>query len=160
CDAIQRKGCLSCYGTPWPDVERGRTDRDCERRHFDGIFTARYRSPQFVAARIDSVEGLKTYNSEFAQTRELTFALLCQPEDVDKLEEFAPKFVEKLRAQPWCVRVLAGSRMKTLDGVHDLQRIALPLLLNLEPEAFDRAISLLQPQKTQERLAIFRRASS
>src|SRR5437588_5313254 len=95
----------------------------------------------------DSVEGLKTYNSEFAQTRELTFALLCQPEDADKLEEFAPKFVEKLRAQPWCVRVLAGSPMETPDGVRDLQRIALPLLLNLEPEDFDRAISLLQPQK-------------
>src|SRR5438552_84685 len=60
----------------------------------------------------DSVEGLKVYNSEFAQTRELTFALLCQPEDVDKLEEFAPKFVERLRAQPWCVRVLAGSPWK------------------------------------------------
>ena len=69
----------------------------------------------------DSVEGLKIYNSEFAQTRELTFALLCQPEDVDKLEEFAPKFVEKLRAQPWCVRVLAGSPMETPDGVRDLQ---------------------------------------
>ncbi|PYK86045.1 MAG: hypothetical protein DME40_16810, partial [Verrucomicrobia bacterium] len=105
----------------------------------------------------DSVEGLKTYNSEFAQTRELTFALLCQPEDVDKLEEFAPKFVERLRAQPWCVRVLAGSPMETPDGVRDLQRIALPLLLNLEPEDFDRAISLLQPQKIQERLAQLRR---
>src|SRR2546421_142098 len=104
----------------------------------------------------DSVEGLKTYNSEFAQTRELTFALLCQPEDADKLEEFAPKFVEKLRAQPWCVRVLAGSPMETPDGVRDLQRIALPLLLNLEPEDFDRAISLLQPQKIQERLAQLR----
>ncbi len=105
----------------------------------------------------DSVEGLKVYNSEFAQTRELTFALLCQPEDVDKLEEFAPKFVEKLRAQPWCVRVLAGSPMETPDGVRDLQRIALPLLLNLEPEDFDRAISLLQPQKIRERLAQLRR---
>ena len=105
----------------------------------------------------DSVEGLKIYNSEFAQTRELTFALLCQPEDVDKLEEFAPKFVEKLRAQPWCVRVLAGSPMETPDGVRDLQRIALPLLLNLEPEDFDRALSLLQPQKIQERLAQLRR---
>src|SRR5206468_1954758 len=104
----------------------------------------------------DSVEGLKIYNSEFAQTRELTFALLCQPEDVDKLEEFAPKFVEKLRAQPWCVRVLAGSPMETPDGVRDLQRIALPLLLNLEPDDFDRAISLLQPQKIQERLAQLR----
>ena len=104
----------------------------------------------------DSVEGLKTYNSEFTQTRELTFALLCQPEDVDKLEEFAPKFVEKLRAQPWCVRVLAGSPMETPEGVRDLQRIALPLLLNLEPDDFDRAISLLQPQKIQERLAQLR----
>ena len=105
----------------------------------------------------DSVEGLKIYNSEFAQTRELTFALLCQPEDEDKLEEFAPKFVEKLRAQPWCVRVLAGSPMETPDGVRDLQRIALPLLLNLEPQDFDRAISLLQPQKIQERLGPLRR---
>ena len=105
----------------------------------------------------DSVEGLKTYNTDFSQTRELTFALLCQPDDVDKLEEFAPKFVEKLRAQPWCVRVLAGSPMETPDGVRDLQRIALPLLLNLEPDDFDRAISLLQPQKIQERLGQLRR---
>src|SRR5438046_10210222 len=105
----------------------------------------------------DSVEGLKIYNSEFAQTRELTFALLCQPKDVDKLEECAPKFVEKLRAQPWCDRVLAGSPMETPDGVRDLQRIALPLLLNLEPENFDRALSLLQPQKIEERLAQLRR---
>src|SRR5437879_5648113 len=104
----------------------------------------------------DSVEGLKIYNSEFAQTRKLTFALLCEPEDMDKLEEFAPKFVEKLRAQPWCVRVLAGSPMETPDGVRDLQRIALPLLLNLEPEDFDRALSWLQPQKIQERLAQLR----
>src|SRR2546423_7908880 len=61
----------------------------------------------------DSVEGLKIYNSEFSQTRELTFALPCQPEEVDKLEEFAPKFDEKMPAQAWCVRVLAGSAMQT-----------------------------------------------
>src|SRR5438552_6740660 len=46
--------------------------------------------------------------------------------------------------------------METPDGVRDLQRIALPLLLNLEPEDFDRALSLLQPQKIQERLAQLR----
>src|SRR5438477_4388233 len=106
----------------------------------------------------DSVEGLKTYNSEFAQTRELTFALLCQPEDVDKLEEFAPKFVERLHAQPWCVRVLAGSPLETPQGIADLQNIALPLLLNLDPDEFDRAISLLQPQRIQERLQQLRQA--
>jgi hypothetical protein len=105
----------------------------------------------------DSVEGLKTYNTEFAQTRELTFALLCQPDDVDRLEEFAPKFAERLRSQPWCVRVLAGSPLETPEGIRDLQRIALPLLLNLEPAEFDRAISILQPEKIRERLTQLRR---
>jgi predicted RND superfamily exporter protein len=105
-----------------------------------------------------SVEGLKVYNNQFEQTRELTFALLCQPDDIDKLEEFAPKFAERLKSQPWCVRVLAGSPMETPQGIADLQRIALPLLLNLEPDEFDRAISLLQPQKIQERLAQLRHA--
>src|SRR5216110_3715078 len=38
----------------------------------------------------ESVEGLKVYNRDFAQVRDLTFALVCQPDDVDKLEEFAP----------------------------------------------------------------------
>ncbi len=42
----------------------------------------------------ESVEGLKIYDRDFEQTRELTFALRCQPQDVDKLEEFAPTFAE------------------------------------------------------------------
>src|SRR4029077_18312885 len=99
-----------------------------------------------------SVEGLKIYDRDFEQTRELTFALRCQPEDVDKLEEFAPTFVENLRKQPWCERVLAGSPMETPEGIRDLQSIAMPLLLNLEPAAFDEAMSILQPEKMRERL--------
>lgn len=100
----------------------------------------------------ESVEGLKIYDRDFEQTRELTFALRCQPPDVDKLEEFAPMFAENLRKQPWCERVLAGSPMETPDGIRDLQSIAVPLLLNLEPAAFDQAMSILQPQKIRERL--------
>ena len=99
-----------------------------------------------------SVEGLKIYNRDFEQTRELTFALRCQPQDVDKLEEFAPQFAENLRKQPWVERVLAGSPMETPEGIRDLQTIAVPLLLNLEPSAFDQAISILQSQKVRERL--------
>jgi predicted RND superfamily exporter protein len=99
-----------------------------------------------------SVEGLKMYDRDFEQTRELTFALRCQPQDVDKLEEFAPQFVENLRKQPWVERVLAGSPMETPEGTRDLQTIAVPLLLNLEPSAFDQTISILQPQKIRERL--------
>ncbi|HET9800173.1 MAG TPA: hypothetical protein VFP82_00665, partial [Chthoniobacterales bacterium] len=85
---------------------------------------------------LQSLEGLRIYDRDFEQTRELTFALRCQPEDVDKLEEFAPTFAENLRKQPWCERVLAGSPMETPDGVRDLQSIAVPLLLNLEPASF------------------------
>jgi predicted RND superfamily exporter protein len=99
-----------------------------------------------------SVEGLKIYDRDFEQTRELMFALRCRPQDVDKLEEFAPVFVENLRKQPWCERVLAGSPMETPEGIRDLQSIAVPLLLNLEPAAFEQTMSILQPEKIRERL--------
>src|SRR3982074_3903680 len=98
-----------------------------------------------VAGIFSSVEGLKIYNRDFEQTRELTFALLCQPADIDKLEEFAPRFAEHLRQQPSCARVLAGSPMETPDGLRDLQLMAVPLLLNLEPPDFQKTISILQP---------------
>ncbi len=100
----------------------------------------------------ESVEGLKIYNRDFAQVRELTFALVAQPQDVDRLEEFAPQFAEKLRAQPWCARVLAGSPLETPDGVRDLQTIAVPLVLNLEPAAFEETLAALQPARIEQRL--------
>src|SRR5215212_5877752 len=99
-----------------------------------------------------SVEGLKVYNRDFAQVRELTFALLAQPEDADKLEDFAPQFADALRAQPWCERVLAGTPIETPEGISDLQSIAVPLLLNLEPGVFDETLASLQPEKIRERL--------
>src|SRR6266705_3239942 len=99
-----------------------------------------------------SVQGLKIYDRDFEQTRELTFALQCEPNDVDKLDEFAPVFAERLRQQPWCTRVLAGSPMSTPDGIRDLQSIAVPLLLNLEPSSFRETISVLQPEKISDRL--------
>src|SRR5205814_7357527 len=105
-----------------------------------------------LPGRFLSVQGLKIYDHDFEQTRELTFALFCDPQDVDKLEEFAPVFAERLHQQPWCAPVLAGSPMTTADGIRDLQSIAVPLLLNLEPSAFDEAISILQPEKIRDRL--------
>ena len=105
-----------------------------------------------LPGKFPSVQGLKIYDHDFEQTRELTFALVCDPQDVDKLEEFAPVFAERLRGQAWCARVLAGSPMTTADGIRDLQSIAVPLLLNLEPSAFDEAMSILQPDKIRDRL--------
>lgn len=106
-----------------------------------------------LPAKFESVRGLKVYNNDFAQTRELTFALACQPLDVDRLEEFAPIFAQRLRDQPWSTRVLAGSPMESPEAVADLQRIAVPLLLNLEPQAFADTLAILQPEKLQARLA-------
>jgi predicted RND superfamily exporter protein len=105
-----------------------------------------------LPGNFSSVQGLKIYDRDFEQTRELTFALQCEPNDVDKLEEFAPVFAERLRQQPWCTRVLAGSPMSTPDGIRDLQSIAVPLLLNLEPNAFRDTISALQAEKIRDRL--------
>lgn len=105
-----------------------------------------------LPGNFSSVDGLKVYDRAFEQTRELTFALQCQPEDVDRLEEFVPIFAENLRKQPWCERVLAGSPMETPDGIRDLQSIAVPLLLNLDPPVFDQTMSILQPERIRERL--------
>src|SRR5215475_12509620 len=105
-----------------------------------------------LPGRFSSVQGLKIYDHDFEQTHELTFALVCDPQDVDKLEEFATVFAERLRQQSWCARVLAGSPMTTPEGIRDLQSIAVPLLLNLEPDAFDEAMSILQPDKIRDRL--------
>jgi predicted RND superfamily exporter protein len=105
-----------------------------------------------LPGRFSSVRGLKIYDHDFEQTRELTFALVCGPRDIDKLEEFAPVFAERLREQVWTERVLAGSPMATPEGIRDLQAIAVPLLLNLEPHAFGQAISLLQAEKIRDRL--------
>ena len=106
-----------------------------------------------LPAKFESVQGLKVYNNDFAQTRELTFALACQPNDVDRLEEFAPTFAQRLREQPWSTRVLGGSPMESPEAVADLQGIAVPLLLNLEPAAFAETVAVLQPEKLQARLA-------
>ena len=106
-----------------------------------------------LPGKFTSVQGLKIYNNDFAQTRQLTFALVCQPNDADRLEEFAPIFAERLRQQPWSTRVLAGSPMETPEGVHDLQGLAVPLLLNLEPEAFAETIAGLQPARLRARLS-------
>lgn len=103
--------------------------------------------------KFESVQGLKIYNSQFAQTRELTFAILCQPNDADKLEDFAPTFAERLRAQPWNTRILSGSPMESPNGIADLQRLAVPLLLNLPPNDFADDVAVLQPAKLQARLA-------
>ena len=42
--------------------------------------------------------------------------------------------------------------MATPEGIRDLQSIAVPLLLNLEPRVFDETMSILEPDKIRDRL--------
>ena len=45
-----------------------------------------------LPANFRSVAGLKVYDREFEQTRQLTFALVCGPDDIEKL-------VKKIRSR-------------------------------------------------------------
>ena len=67
----------------------------------------------------ESVEGLKVYNRDFSQVRELTFALaLRSPRMSTSWRNSRRNLPTSLREQPWCARVLAGSPMETPEGVH------------------------------------------
>src|SRR5437867_7560524 len=86
-----------------------------------------------LPGRFSSVQGLKIYDRDFEQTRELTFALLCNPNDVDKLEESAPVFAERLRQQPWCARARAGAPMATPGRMRAPRAIAVPRAHHRQP---------------------------
>src|SRR6476469_2065072 len=105
-----------------------------------------------LPGRFSSVQGLKIYDHDFEQTRQLTFALVCQPNDVDKLEDFAGVFADHLGHNPCGRGGFEASPMATPEGIRDLQSIAMPLLLNLEPRVFDETMLILQPEKIRERL--------
>jgi hypothetical protein len=102
----------------------------------------------------ESVEGLKIYNRDFAHTRERDQGepFLRQAADVDRLEEFAPVFAERLRKQPWWHARPGRFSHGNAGGCSRPARHHVPLLLNLEPQTFDEALRLLDPAKIQERL--------
>ena len=107
-----------------------------------------------LPAKFESVQGLKVYNNDFAQTRELTFALVCQPNDVDKLEEFAPIFAQRLREQPWSTRVLAGSPMEIAGSDCATCRGSPCRSCSISSRRLStETLAILQPDKLQARLA-------
>lgn len=99
----------------------------------------------------DSVRALKTYNRDFSQNRELTFAIY-DGEHSTAIEDFTGHFGDMLRKEPWVLRVMDKSPMENPDGMAEVQTLGLPLLLNLPPKDFDNAISLLDPEKMRARL--------
>ena len=99
----------------------------------------------------DSVRSFKTFDREFTQAREVTFALLDETGQGD-LDGFTEHFADALRAEPWVVRVMDRSPVETPAAIHEVRSIAAPLLLNLESAAFEDAITALAPAAIDARL--------
>lgn len=108
-----------------------------------------------LPGHFDSVKGLKAYNSRFAQTRLLTFAVLGK--NADQVEAFHEELLLALPEQPWVLRFFARPPIETPEGLADLQGVAIPLLLNLPADEFAEAIALLEPDKLANRLQRLRR---
>lgn len=105
--------------------------------------------------RFDSVRALKVYDREFSQAREITFALWDETHTTD-LDAFAEYFGDALRKEPWVVRVLDRSPADEPDGAREIQRLAVPLLLDQEPAAFAKTLAALRPEAIARRFALKR----
>ncbi len=103
----------------------------------------------------DSVEALKTYNRDFSQNRELTFAIYDEDHST-AIDDFTEHFSSMLKKEPWVLRVMDSSPMESADGMDEVPALALPLLLNLPSSDFDSALSLLKPENIQSRMHKFR----
>lgn len=99
--------------------------------------------------QFESVQALKTLNNDFAQARELIFAVQGEPAAV---EEFTGHLVEKLGTEPWVLRVFSGSPMESPEGLDTLGALLPRLLLNLEAAEFEDALRLLTSEEMSRRL--------
>lgn len=104
-----------------------------------------------LPAKNPAVQGLKIYNEDFTQNRELAFLLTWKtvPENSDELHE---KFLELLRKQPWVQRILDAPPLESGNSQQSIREVLVPLLLNLPPAQFQDALAKLQPAAIQERV--------
>ncbi len=123
------------------------------------VWHARFASDvlDLLPGHFDSVRVFKRFDREFSQARELTFAVVDETGEVD-LDGFLDHFATMLRAEPWVARVMEKSPMESPDGVRDVQRLAAPLLLNLEPATFATTIDALTPAALDARIGRLRAA--
>ena len=144
--SVRRPGCILAAVTLFIAVcvavivTRGRVDSDVLN---------------LLPQRFDSVRALKVYDREFSQAREITFALWDESHAVD-LDAFAEYFGDALRREPWVIRVLDRSPMDAPEGAREMQRLAVPLLLDQEPAAFAQTLQQLAPAAIAKRFAMKR----
>src|SRR5580704_2002851 len=104
----------------------------------------------------ESVQGLKTQNTEFADSRQVVFGFLGEPGHADDVDAFRTHFMAELAKEPWVARVFDRPPIESQDGIDEIQGVIPSLLLNLPQDQFKEAISLLEPAKIEERLGHIR----
>lgn len=104
--------------------------------------------PQDLAA----VEGLRVYQDSFAQNRELAFALTWEsvPNDAG---DYRQQFADALAEQPWVLRLMGEDLAENPEAPKFVQEFALPLLLNLPPDALKQKIAEWQSPELEARIA-------
>ena len=105
-----------------------------------------------LPSKFESVVGLKEYNSEFAQARQLVFGFLGEPGHAEDVEAFKAHFMEELAKEPWVLRIFDRIPLETTDGLNEIQGVVPALLLNLPPDEFKDAMAQLEPAAINERL--------
>src|ERR1700738_4850466 len=59
-----------------------------------------------LPSKFESVVGLKEFNGEFAQARQLVFGFLGEPGHAEDVETFRAHFMEELGKESWVLRIL------------------------------------------------------
>ncbi len=98
-----------------------------------------------------AVQGLRIYNAQFTQNRELAFLLTWQEEPED-IESYRKTFADALLKQPWVSRLLDAPPLESSRGRASIHDIATPLLLNLPPAEFSETLAGLTPEKVRTRI--------
>lgn len=103
-----------------------------------------------LPASSPAVQGLKVYNTDFTQARELAF-LLTWKQPPDDAHRYREEFAALLKKQPWVVRVLDTPPLAGASG--QVNEILAPLLLNLPPQEFRAALDRLNEGALEERFS-------
>lgn len=109
-----------------------------------------------LPSKFESVIGLKEFNNEFAQARQLVFGFLGEEGHAEDVESFRSHFIEELGKEPWVLRTFDRIPLETQEGLEEIEGVVPVLLLNLPPEQFKEAMAQLEPGAIDERLTRIR----
>src|ERR1700730_7434157 len=121
-----------------------------QRRNFDSEVL------DLLPSKFESVVGLKEFNGNFAQARQLVFGFLGEEGHGDDVDTFKTHFIEELGKQPWVLRTFDRIPLETQEGLNEIQGIVPALLLNLPRDEFNDAMAQLEPGTINERLTHIR----